>query len=63
MVVLTDANVWKWHGTYFTTAFRAAGVPEPLVFVLPPGEASKTRDTKAAIEDWMLGHKWVGRPA
>ena len=57
IVVITDANVWKWHGVYFSRAFRGAGVPDPLVYVLPPGEESKSRDTKAAIEDWMLGNK------
>ena len=67
VVVITDSNVWKWHGAYFTAAFRSAGNPDPLVFVLPPGEGSKSRSTKDAIEDWMLGARCVaaatGTPA
>jgi 3-dehydroquinate synthetase len=58
IVLVTDANVWRWHGRATLAAFAVAGVtPAPLVKVLPPGEPSKTRATKEAIEDWMLANK------
>ena len=28
-----------------------------LVYIIPPGEESKSRETKAAMEDWMLEHR------
>lgn len=58
LVVVTDANVWRCHGDRFRAAFTTAGVaPAPLVHVLQPGEASKVRESKAVIEDWMLANE------
>ena len=54
-VVITDVNVWKHHGDTLQAAFAETGL-EPLVKVLPDGEASKCRAVKAEIEDWMLSN-------
>jgi hypothetical protein len=63
VVVLTDANVWRWHGARFSRALAAAGVA-PLVKVLAPGEATKARAVKEEVEDWMLENRcvWRARP-
>ena len=52
--MITDENVWACHGYRLCAAFASAGLRKPLVRILPPGECSKTRESKAAIEDWML---------
>ena len=57
MVVVTDSNVWRWHGYRLKAAFARAGLPQPLVRVLQPGEGSKSRESKADIEDWMLANR------
>ena len=54
-MVITDVNVWKYHGDTLQNGFKDIGV-EPLVKVLPDGEASKCRSVKAEIEDWMLSN-------
>jgi pentafunctional AROM polypeptide len=56
IVLLTDENVWVYHGARLVAHLREAGV-RPLVRVLPPGEASKVRSTKEEVEDWMLANK------
>lgn len=59
-VLITDTNIGPLHAPRFQDAFeKAAGDTEVrlLVYTIPPGEYSKTRATKAEIEDWMLGHK------
>ncbi|KAI9025461.1 EPSP synthase-domain-containing protein [Hyaloraphidium curvatum] len=64
-VVLSDKVIGKLHGTPLLSAFQAAvdesfgSMPEsekPKVryYALPPGEANKTREKKAEVEDWML---------
>ena len=56
VVVVTDTTVWRLHGARLSDALSRAGVPMPLlVRQLPPGEGAKSREEKAAIEDWMLG--------
>lgn len=42
-----------------TSSSVASGskTPRILTFLIPPGEASKTRETKAQIEDYMLANK------
>ncbi|KAJ3084648.1 3-dehydroquinate dehydratase (3-dehydroquinase), partial [Quaeritorhiza haematococci] len=64
-VVVTDKNLVK-HGhldklikTLSQEALNAKLDPLPriLSYVLPPGETAKTRETKARVEDWMLGNK------
>lgn len=58
-VLVTDTNL---HDTYVppfenifrTTASANSDPPRLLVLSIPPGEVSKSRQTKAHIEDWML---------
>ena len=58
-VIITDQNV-EIHLAALKQAFlhmlKDKNV-KILTFVIPPGEINKTRDTKAAIEDWMLVNK------
>ncbi|THD00447.1 hypothetical protein EYZ11_000011 [Aspergillus tanneri] len=58
-VLITDTNI----GSIYTPAFQKtfedatatiASSPRLLVYHAPPGEVSKSRQTKADIEDWML---------
>ena len=72
-VLVTDSNIAKLFLNDFEAEFRrgidalptsSAGAststkPKPrlLTYVIPPGEGSKNRETKAAIEDWMLNQK------
>ncbi|KAI9187904.1 3-dehydroquinate dehydratase (3-dehydroquinase) [Blastocladiella emersonii ATCC 22665] len=59
---LTAALAAAWAeaaaaGTPLAAANPAAAAHDWLLtFVLPPGEAAKTRTTKAVVEDWMLRH-------
>lgn len=45
----------------FLRAFAEHSAPDMparvLPYVIPPGEESKSRETKAALEDWMLEHR------
>lgn len=60
-VLITDTNIGPLHVPRFEAAFNAAKGDNQdvrlLTYTIPPGEYSKTRATKAEIEDWMLGHK------
>ncbi|KAJ2593690.1 3-dehydroquinate dehydratase (3-dehydroquinase) [Coemansia sp. RSA 1722] len=64
-VLITDTNLAKIYLQKYQEAFQVAwahsrpgkAAPRLLVHVLPPGETSKSRATKSAIEDWMLGEK------
>ncbi|TGZ84773.1 Shikimate dehydrogenase [Ascodesmis nigricans] len=59
-VLITDTNIGPLHVPRFQDAFNKAAIGADvrlLVYTIPPGEYSKTRATKAEIEDWMLGHK------
>jgi pentafunctional AROM polypeptide len=58
-ILITDTNI----GTLYTPAFEAAfhqhtsklqNAPRLLTYQVAPGESSKSRSTKAAVEDWML---------
>ncbi|SPO05797.1 probable Pentafunctional AROM polypeptide [Cephalotrichum gorgonifer] len=60
-VLITDTNLFPIYVPPFQDAFRnalqATSNPSPprlLTYAIPPGEASKSRETKAEIEDWML---------
>jgi pentafunctional AROM polypeptide len=58
-VLVTDTNLAKQYVSPFVRAFsettlRLAVEARLLVRELPPGETSKSRSTKASIEDWML---------
>ncbi|KAK9477156.1 EPSP synthase-domain-containing protein [Lipomyces japonicus] len=63
-VIVTDTHLADLHLNSFVTAFAshtaatdASSSTRLLSYVVPPGEASKSRHTKAAIEDWMLEAK------
>ncbi|KAH0022171.1 AROM pentafunctional protein, ARO1, partial [Aureobasidium melanogenum] len=58
-ILITDTNI----GALYTPAFEAAfnehtskldNAPRLLTYQVAPGESSKSRSTKAAVEDWML---------
>jgi pentafunctional AROM polypeptide len=58
-ILITDTNIGSIYTTPFQQAFEAAATklsppPRLLVHEIPPGESSKSRQTKADIEDWML---------
>ena len=60
-VLITDTNLFPTYVPPFQEAFQtalteASASPSPrlLTYAIPPGEASKSRETKAEIEDWML---------
>ncbi|KAJ2960251.1 hypothetical protein NQZ79_g4398 [Umbelopsis isabellina] len=58
-VIITDRNIAALHLNPLLDAFQAAqrkfGQSVRVLFkIIPPGELSKSRDTKAAIEDWLL---------
>lgn len=59
-VLITDTNIGAIYTPAFKKAFEDAAAsisksPRLLVYHAPPGEVSKSRQTKADIEDWMLG--------
>lgn len=51
--VITDSTVFELYGEAFIEKLRNAGFDAEL-FVFPAGEKSKTRETKAFVEDSML---------
>lgn len=58
-VLITDTNIGSIYTPGFQKAFEDAAAsvspsPRLLVYYAPPGEVSKSRHTKADIEDWML---------
>lgn len=53
--ILSDEKVWKLWGLEFIEALTAAQLPY-IVYTIPPGEESKTRETKSQIEDFLLKH-------
>ncbi|KAI1652497.1 Pentafunctional AroM protein [Daldinia decipiens] len=61
-ILITDTNL---HDRYvppfvdiFNKAIEARGLQSRLLtYTIPPGETSKSRETKAEIEDWMLSEK------
>ncbi|KAK9468007.1 EPSP synthase-domain-containing protein [Lipomyces arxii] len=61
-VLVTDTNIAKLHLSSFHKAFDDISKKlnietRLLVYTVPPGESSKSRGTKAAIEDWMLQNR------
>lgn len=63
-VLITDTNLFRKYVPPFEEGFRKAlsgtpSSPSPrlLTYAIPPGEASKSRETKADIEDWMLSRQ------
>ncbi|KAJ6037575.1 hypothetical protein N7444_010280 [Penicillium canescens] len=58
-VLITDTNLGSIYTPTFQKTFEAATAsispaPRLLVYHASPGESSKSRQTKADIEDWML---------
>lgn len=58
-VVVTDTNIGSIYLPSFKTNFgqaasRLPSKPRLLIYEAAPGENSKSRQTKAAIEDWLL---------
>ncbi|GME33719.1 Pentafunctional AroM protein [Neofusicoccum parvum] len=54
-VLLTDTNIAPLYVGALEKSFeKLATGARLLVRAIPPGEASKSRSTKATIEDWML---------
>ncbi|KAJ5770958.1 uncharacterized protein N7511_003009 [Penicillium nucicola] len=58
-VLITDTNIGSLYTPTFQKTFEAATAsispaPRLLVYHASPGESSKSRQTKADIEDWML---------
>jgi pentafunctional AROM polypeptide len=51
-VVITDDVVRDLHGDRFMAAFKSSTKVD--MFVVPNGEATKCREWKAKIEDWMF---------
>lgn len=59
-VLITDTNLYDTYVPSFKQYFDTAAAPKSarlLTYAIPPGEASKTRDTKADLEDWMLSQQ------
>jgi pentafunctional AROM polypeptide len=58
-VLVTDINIGPLYVPSFKSRFeeacsRVEGRRRLLTYEVPPGETSKSRQTKAAIEDWLL---------
>ncbi|KAH2202348.1 hypothetical protein KXV50_003039 [Aspergillus fumigatus] len=58
-VLITDTNIGSIYTPGFQKSFEEAAAsvspsPRLLIYNAPPGEVSKSRQTKADIEDWML---------
>lgn len=59
-VLITDTNLFNTYVPAFQSRFAAAAASKPtrlLTYAIPPGEASKSRETKAEIEDWLLSRQ------
>ncbi|PQE23146.1 Pentafunctional AROM polypeptide protein [Rutstroemia sp. NJR-2017a BVV2] len=61
-VLITDTNISPRYVPAFTKSFEscvatASSAPRLLTYEIPPGESSKSRETKAEIEDWMLSQQ------
>ncbi|RTE68697.1 Pentafunctional AROM polypeptide [Fusarium euwallaceae] len=59
-VLITDTNLFDTYVPAFQARFEAAAEGKAtrlLTYTIPPGEASKSRETKAEIEDWLLSQQ------
>lgn len=59
-VLITDTNLNDIYVPPFQAWFQSQQLADNarlLTYAIPPGEASKSRETKAEIEDWMLSQK------
>ena len=58
-VLVTDTNLYDLYVPSFVKAFNDVvssmkAESRLLTYTIPPGETSKSRTTKAEVEDWML---------
>lgn len=58
-LLVTDSNLYDTYCPQFEKAFKDVTTKlqidsQLLNYVIPPGETSKSRATKAEVEDWML---------
>ncbi|KAI1388400.1 Pentafunctional AroM protein [Hypoxylon trugodes] len=61
-IVITDTNLHDRYVPPFLDIFNKAierrnAQSRVLTYTIPPGETSKSRETKAEIEDWMLSQQ------
>ena len=61
-VLITDSNLYDQYVPFFKEAFldvasRVGTESRLLSYAIPPGETSKSRATKAQVEDWMLSEE------
>jgi len=60
-VLITDTNIGKLYTDPFRKAFEAEAAGRQtwrlLTYEIPPGESSKSRQTKDDIEDWLLSQR------
>ena len=61
-VLVTDTNIGPLYLQSFRKQFQGqirgrSILPRLLTFEIPPGETSKSRETKAKIEDWLLSQE------
>lgn len=57
-VIISDETVWGLYGAKLVAAFEARGIT-PLHYAIKPGEKSKDRRVKEAVEDYMLANRCV----
>lgn len=59
-VLITDTNLYNIYVPPFQSYFESLAASKSfrlLTYAIAPGEASKSRETKAEIEDWMLSQQ------
>lgn len=61
-VLITDTNLFDQYVPSFIKSFEDAVAESKqqsrlLTYQIPPGETSKSRNTKADVEDWMLSEE------
>ena len=61
-VLVTDTNLYDRYVPAFEKAFKDVASSRKadarlLTYQIPPGETSKSRTTKAEVEDWMLSEE------
>lgn len=58
-ILITDTNLHDKYVPVFAENFsaKAGNRARLLTYQIPPGETSKSRSTKAEIEDWMLSEE------
>lgn len=61
-ILITDTNLYEHYVPQFEKKFNEAAAQNGsqarlLTYQIPPGETSKSRATKANIEDWMLSEE------